>query len=354
MKKILFAFIAALLIQTSFAQVALQEKVNEDGSLVKWLSFKEAFELNKKQPRPFLIDIYTDWCGWCKHMMKTTYAQAPLAGYINSYFYPVKFNAETKDSVEYLGTMYYNPGTNKKSTHQLAVKLLGPNISYPSTIFSNNNFQFNLLSAGYLEVKSIEPLLIFTLENIFRTTSYEDFAKYYGKAFPEKPAEDTSKVKLKWHTMNEALELNKKHPRKILIDVYTNWCNGCKVMNKASFPDPLIAAYLNKNYYLVDFNAESKDTIVFAGQTFTNNGENGSPFHSLPVALLKGNMTLPTNIILNEKLEGIDAIPLFLTPETLDPVLHFYGEDAYKTIKWPDYQKQRADKNAAGKAKLKK
>lgn len=311
-----------------------------DTGLVKWLSFEAAFELNKKQPKPFLIDVYTDWCGWCKHMIKTTYSQSDLAGYINTYFYPVKFNAETKDTIEYLGVKYMNPGENKKSTHQLAYKLLGPSQSYPSTIFSNNNFQFNLLSGGYLDVKKIEPLLIYTLENIFRTTVYEDFQKQYDIAYPETPVADTAKSKLKWHSLNEALELQEKKPKKILINVYTNWCNGCKVMNKATFPNPTIASYLAKNYYAVDFNAESRDTIVFGNQTYINNGANGTPFHPFILALLKGNMTLPTSVILNEKLELTDAVALFLTPETLDPILHYYGEDAYKTTTWQEYHKK--------------
>jgi thioredoxin-related protein len=317
-----------------------QLKAKEDTSLVKWLSFKEAFALNKKQPKPFLIDIYTDWCGWCKHMMKTTYAEPLLASYINAYFYPVKFDAETKDTVEYLGTNYMNPGTSRKSTHQLALKLLGQNISYPSTIFSNNNFQFNLLSAGFLEVKKIEPLLIFTLENIFRTTTYEDFQKNYDLAYPEKPVADTTKSKLVWHTFNEAMALHKKKPKKILIDVYTNWCNGCNVMNRSTYKDPKLTAYIDKNFYLVDFNAEQKDSIRFKDKLYINNGANGSPFHPFIVELLNGKMTLPTCGILNENLEVVDALPFFMTAKTLDPILHYYAENIYKTKKWPEYQEQ--------------
>ena len=35
---------------------------------------------------------------------------------------------------------------------------------------------------------------------------------------------------IKWMTMNEALEAQKKDPKPIFMDVYTNWCGPCKMM----------------------------------------------------------------------------------------------------------------------------
>src|SRR4051812_13405847 len=110
MKKIFFGLLSFLLLTSLqiHAQLAVPADPDKEGSLVKWMDFKEAFEKNSKVPKPFIIDIYTDWCGWCKHMMKTTYAVPELANYINSNFYPVKFNAETHDTIEFLGEKFAN------------------------------------------------------------------------------------------------------------------------------------------------------------------------------------------------------------------------------------------------------
>ncbi len=335
---ILFLFLTGLQI-TGQQLPAGATPVNEHG-LVKWLNFKEAQELNKKQAKPFLIDVYTDWCGWCKHMMRTTYADQGIANYINTYFYPVKFDAETKDTIEYNGVKYHNPGKEKKSVHQLAVKLLGTQLSYPSTIFVSNNFQFNLLSQGYLEVRKLEPLLIYTVENVYRTTAYEDFSVNFEKTFY-----DTSKTpvseKLKWYSMKEALELHKKKPKKIIVDVYTGFCNACKVMNKTSFHDPKLIEYLNEHYYLVDFNAESKDPITFNSNTYQNTGANGFPFHSLSLVLTRNNLVLPSLCILDENLQIVDVVGFYLSGKSLDPIVHYFGDNAYKTKKWEEYLKEK-------------
>jgi thioredoxin-related protein len=313
----------------------------EAKGLVKWLSFKEAFELNKKQPKPFIIDVYTDWCGWCKQMMKTTYSNPDLASYINTWFYPVKFDAETKDTIEYLGTVYAPAGTTARSTHPLALKLLNNNLMYPTTIFTNYSLNFTLNSQGYLDAKKIEPVLVYTLENIFRTTAFEEFRMQFEKTFY-----DTAKplTEVNWYSLKEALALNKKNPRKIIIDLHTGWCTGCKVMNRTTFADTLNAAYLNKTFYLVDFNAETKDTITFNGTVFINNGSNGTPFHPLAMAFVKNNMVLPSLVILDENIEGLDIIPQYLSPATLAPILRFYGTNAFKTSGWPDYLKSFSSK----------
>ena len=146
--------------------------------------------------------------------------------------------------------------------------------------------------------------------------------------------------KVKWYTIEEAQELNKKEPRKFLIDVYTDWCGWCKKMDADTFNDPAIAKYINTNFYPVKFNAESKDPVEFSGHVIKNEGKGTRDPHPFAAALLNNKMSYPSVAYLTEKLEMIGAIPGYYTPEKIEPLLHYIVEEKYtENITLEDYQK---------------
>jgi len=145
-------------------------------------------------------------------------------------------------------------------------------------------------------------------------------------------------VSVQWLTFEEAVEKSKTEKRKIFIDVYTDWCGWCKVMDKKTFSEATIATYLNEKYYAVKFNAEQTEDITFADHTFKfiPNGRRG--YHELAVWLLQGKLSYPTVVFLDEEFKPIQPLPGYREPKDFHPILTFFGEDQHKEMAWQDYK----------------
>ena len=94
----LLTFLLSLFV-SGYGQSAKNESIN-------WISFEEALSRSSKEPKKIFMDIYTDWCGWCKKMDKSTFTDPVVIDYLNKHFYSVKLDAETKDTITYKAKDY--------------------------------------------------------------------------------------------------------------------------------------------------------------------------------------------------------------------------------------------------------
>lgn len=138
----------------------------------------------------------------------------------------------------------------------------------------------------------------------------------------------------------EAVAATKENPKHIFVDTYTSWCGWCKTMDRNTFANPVIASYMNEHYYSVKMDAEMKDTIVFNGHTFVNPKPNANrSAHQLAASLLDNRMSYPSFIILNQKVERIQIIPGYKSPQDFEPIIRYFIEGATKQQPYEEYMK---------------
>ncbi len=141
---------------------------------------------------------------------------------------------------------------------------------------------------------------------------------------------------INWVTMEQALELQKKEPKKIFMDVYTNWCGPCKMLDKNTFANADVAAYVNEHYYAVKFNAEGNDEVTYKDQTFKNpnydatkaNRRNSSHEFSGYLQV----RAYPTMVFFDEEGNLISPITGYLKPQQLELYLKIFHTDKYKEM----------------------
>ncbi len=166
-----------------------------EASRVNWMTYEQAIAALETERRAgrkgkkIFIDVYTDWCGWCKRMDKETFQQPQIANYLNTHFYPVKFNAEQREDINFAGHTFKYVANGQRGYHELAVALLEGKMSYPTVVFLNENVELLQRIPGYLDVPTFDMILHYLAEEHYLKTPWETFQKEYAKAKKYQPAQ---------------------------------------------------------------------------------------------------------------------------------------------------------------------
>ncbi|EIJ40798.1 MULTISPECIES: thioredoxin family protein [Galbibacter] len=149
----------------------------------------------------------------------------------------------------------------------------------------------------------------------------------------------TQAQEIEWLTWSEAIEKvnTDKNPKKLFVDVYTDWCGWCKKMDKDTFNNPKVAKYMQENFYMIKMDAEGKEAIVYKNKTFKYIPQGNRGYHELAAALLQGKLSFPTVIFLNENEEILSPVPGYQKPDGFLMIAKYFGDDIYKDKSWKEY-----------------
>lgn len=139
-----------------------------------------------------------------------------------------------------------------------------------------------------------------------------------------------TKSLLQWRTFDAGFSEAKKTGKKVLLDVFTDWCVWCKRLDKNVYGDPRVADYLNEHYIPVKLNPESKTNITYRDTAYSS-GQFAQGF---------GVTGYPTIIFFEPDGRPIDRLGGYVDANQFLPIIRFIGEDFYKKMTWDDFQKQ--------------
>lgn len=324
-------YLIALLILFSISTFA-------QNNSIRWVSFKQLAKLQQIQKRPVIIDVYTPWCGWCKRLDAETYQEPNIVNYINNAYYAVKFNAEGHDTITFQGKTYLNRAPDTvRNTHEFARYLMGSELSYPTTIFLNTESTPVLIVPGFQAPNEMAPYLVYNVEKLNETVNVSDFANDFHKAFSPYKNDST---KVNWLSLKQALEMQKRKPKKIFIHLKNTSYVSDNIMSNSTFQSQTVIDSLNKNYYCVDFDVLSGDTILFQNHTFVNI-KPGAEIHQFAYALLQNQIGFPSIVILNEQQLVIAPIKQYITEKHMTALLHYFNVNAFQKQSFNDFVKEK-------------
>lgn len=169
MRIIITLFIFSLLTSFSSSEVA-------DAG---WMSFEEAVVKMEGKQKKLFIDVYTDWCGWCKKMDATTFADPRVASYLGENFYPVKFNAEQKEEIVFNNHTFKFVANGRRGYHELAAALLNGKLSYPSVVFLNEKYEIIQVLPGFRKADEFLKIAKFIGDDHYLNTPWPEYSEAY-------------------------------------------------------------------------------------------------------------------------------------------------------------------------------
>lgn len=127
----------------------------EQKSGVKWYSYDEGISMGKDKKKKIFLSFYADWCGYCKQMEKTTFADKSVVSYMNENFVSIRINADKELKL----TSTYN------------VRGL------PDTWFLSENGEQIGSQPGYIAPDTMLPLLKYIYSDKYQKMSFDKFMK---------------------------------------------------------------------------------------------------------------------------------------------------------------------------------
>ena len=148
---------------------------------INWLSIDK---LPANSDKPYLVDFYTSWCGYCKKMDRQTFTNPIVVKIINKYYIPVKFDAEGNATFMWRGVKYTptpTPPGSRPSVHMFTKAMLGKQIGFPSFGFFDRDQAPLTILQGYQTADDLIVILWYFASGDNNRYSFDRYRTIFDK-----------------------------------------------------------------------------------------------------------------------------------------------------------------------------
>ncbi len=134
----------------------------------RWRAWDPGLREAATSGRPILVDVKTEWCGWCRRMERDVYSRDDVSGYLSRRFVTIRIDAESPNPAGYQG----------RATTERALATRFQVTGYPTTIFLHPGGEHIVNVPGYVPADRFLLILRYVGDgHLDRGESFEAFVR---------------------------------------------------------------------------------------------------------------------------------------------------------------------------------